>query len=488
MERINHAEKFSGMRVINGVATLPLDGLWRRVHDFPADQKLAEALEYSGCTFYDQDKQFVKESSVAITGLGGMCIAYEEESDNATASRMEAAIDSSRLMMASSAAFSYLNKSNMEIPDLYSKVIELGHFSVGHTVYVNFVMAGISEGVELELSLQRDIVHLSKLTNTRTSVQNNPPIVVSDQAQIPTISKLYEQIKTAVADLRTDNSGDELELLNGFYPVNKATIIMCSGNLSNLKKLTGLREDPGKEAEFKRVLTKLHYQLELLWPEYFKKRNGEFMSDNNDYFADRLLSKLDSTDPIYAAFEAQDVSRSVGFDFDNFQSVVPRALDEIRETKEAEAEGEKGHEHFADEIADIMFSLVNLARHAGVRELPELKDVERVTEQVTSKDTIAIVDSIADGINRVAKLEKAGSEHFLASMNDLFMSGIANCLALSKSHGFNPGTSLKENVRKYLVRCQAIEQLASQEGKQWADLAANNEIVDYWKRAKILLN
>ena len=64
---------------------------------------------------------------------------------------------------------------------------------------------------------------------------------------------------------------------------------------------------------------------------------------DNDYFADRLLSKLEVTDPIFAAYEAQDVSRDVGFDFANFQDVVPRALDEIRETKEAyEEEGSEG--------------------------------------------------------------------------------------------------------------------------------------------------
>ena len=57
------------------------------------------------------------------------------------------------------------------------------------------------------------------------------------------------------------------------------------------------------------------------------------MTPKNDYFADRLLTKLYKADPVYAAFEAQDVSSDVGFDFDNFQDVVPRALDEIRETK-----------------------------------------------------------------------------------------------------------------------------------------------------------
>lgn len=210
---------------------------------------------------------------------------------------------------------------------------------------------------------------------------------------------------------------------------------------------------------------------------------------NNDYFAKELLAKLPEADPIFAAYEAQDVSREVGFDFASFSDVVPRALDEIRETKEAYQEGPEGREHFGDEIADIMFSFVNLARHAGVKTLPEYGFFEEQLKTFSLDDQSVedIVDGIAAQISTLA--EKAEStpdkleEVALAAFND----GVLVASALAVREGFNPETLLQENVRKYLVRCEAIEQLAAEDVKTWADLAREKEIITYWKRAKTLL-
>jgi uncharacterized protein YabN with tetrapyrrole methylase and pyrophosphatase domain len=220
-----------------------------------------------------------------------------------------------------------------------------------------------------------------------------------------------------------------------------------------------------------------------------ERLTGEQAPMNSDFFADRLLDKLDVTGPVFAAYEAQDVSRDVGFDFADFQDVVPRALDEIRETKEAfEEEGPEGHEHFGDEIADIMFSLVNLARHAGMQDLPEIEVAVSDAEKLPTEgvDTLELIDSIGANISAVAEAGPA-SEDFMDKMNELFRTGMADAALLAKLNGFEAPSLLRENVRKYLIRCQAIEQLAAEDGKQWADLSANNEIIAYWKRAKTLL-
>ncbi len=217
---------------------------------------------------------------------------------------------------------------------------------------------------------------------------------------------------------------------------------------------------------------------------------GEQYMGSNDYFANQLIEKLDRTDPIYAAYEAQAVSRNVGFDFQDFQDVVPRALDEIRETKEAfTEEGAEGREHFGDEIADIMFSLINLARHAGISEMPTL---EQVTSTVDTGETIEIdtellVDHIGEEISRVATYTMEDPDVLRDSMSDLLQHGMSDAVRLALAHGFEPKELLTENVRKYLIRCQAIETLAAEDNKNWADLATNNEIVSYWKKAKILL-
>ena len=215
------------------------------------------------------------------------------------------------------------------------------------------------------------------------------------------------------------------------------------------------------------------------------------MTPKNDYFADQLLVKLYKADPVYAAFEAQDVSSDVGFDFDNFQDVVPRALDEIRETKEAYHEkGPDAKEHFGDEIADIMFSIINLARHAGIRDLPTIESqIKKVTEDDSKDvDTITMINGIGALIEEASVVASENPEDTEKAAQELFEKGILDCIILAQNNNFNPEDLLRENVRKYLIRCQAIETLAFKDNKSWDDLARNNEIVKYWKKAKTITN
>ncbi len=222
-----------------------------------------------------------------------------------------------------------------------------------------------------------------------------------------------------------------------------------------------------------------------------QEENGETLRRNEreymtDYFADRLLLGLPDADPVQAAFDAQDISRAVGFDFKDFQDTVPRALDELRETREAFQEGPAGREHFGDEIADIMFSLVNLTRHAGNTELGNLD--EYADDANSANTTFELVDQIELGINKVAAIPVEQSDEIKAAMQSFFSEGMARAIKLAHINKFDPETILKSNVEKYLLRCKAIETLAAQDGKQWADLAREGEIVDYWKRAKTILS
>lgn len=290
-----------------------------------------------------------------------------------------------------------------------------------------------------------------------------------------------------------------MELANGYFPTNKATLMMISGDVSSLIKLISLKDDSDKEVELRNILESLHDQLKHLMPEISSKRKDNKSEPTkgesemkSDYFADRLLEKLESADPVFAAYEAQDVSHDVGFDFADFQDVVPRALDEVRETKEAfEEDGPEGREHYGDEIADIMFSLVNLARHGGISVMPR---IDEITDSVLTKpedkkdfDPMAAVDFIGKDIERVADGQKTDPDNFLADLEQLFIKGMQKSVVIATMADFDPATLLRENVRKYLVRCQAIETLAIEDGKSWADLSANNEIVSYWKKAKALL-
>ena len=221
-----------------------------------------------------------------------------------------------------------------------------------------------------------------------------------------------------------------------------------------------------------------------------KNANTNIKTTKDDYFAERLLAKLNSAEPVFAAYEAQAVSKEVGFDFADFQDVVPRALDEIREAKEAFAEeGKAGREHFGDEIADIMFSLINLARHAGISELPTINDLaDSLDDAGTDIDTIAVIDDIGSRISQVSKDASTNAEGLVSDMSILLVRGLEDTVLLATANGFDPVDLLCANVRKYLIRCQAIETLAADDNKSWADLASNNEIVYYWKKAKTILH
>jgi uncharacterized protein YabN with tetrapyrrole methylase and pyrophosphatase domain len=211
------------------------------------------------------------------------------------------------------------------------------------------------------------------------------------------------------------------------------------------------------------------------------------MTVKNDFYADRLLRKLDVSDPFYAAFEAQDVSRNVGFDFSSFQDVVDRALDEIRETKEAYFDsGEDAKAHFGDELADIMFSVINIYRHADLKDPPSLHVIrnDATKQRANDTETMQLIDDIGTLIKHTATIAENHPKDLQKSAQELFDTGTQNYIVLAQRNGFDPTVLLKENVRKYLLRCQAVEKLASEEHKCWADLAHNNEIVKYWQKAK----
>lgn len=262
----------AGLRIVNGVNVLPIDGLWKTLENIPTDEKISQALEYSGCKFHDNDRKLVHGNVLALVGVGGVAIAHEVDTNSEIETNLHGVINGAREMMGSAAAFSYLNSSERSIESLYKKVTSSGHLSITHTVQLNFILAGISEGTELELNLQRDLIHISKLTNTRTKVQNMPPIVVPNPENAKRTMALYQQINEVAAGFRTDESGDTLEFANSMYPINKATILMLSGDLSNLKKLAQIRNDAGKERELRGVAYSLYEQLSVLWPEIFKDK------------------------------------------------------------------------------------------------------------------------------------------------------------------------------------------------------------------------
>jgi hypothetical protein len=118
--------------------------------------------------------------------------------------------------------------------------------SVLHAATANVLLAGHSNAVEHELTSQRDLVHLSRLTVNRTKAQSDPPLRIADAALLPAAGEIMQVTRDRLRSA-DGGSADALEHRNALFPAAKASVILLSGTVRNLLKVaaTGL----GKEAE-----------------------------------------------------------------------------------------------------------------------------------------------------------------------------------------------------------------------------------------------
>lgn len=70
-------------------------------------------------------------------------------------------------------------------------------------------------------------------------------------------------------------------------------------------------------------------------------------------------------------------------------------------------------------------------------------------------------------------------EHYREELGDVFFALVNLC----RHSGVDPEALVKENVRKYLLRCDFIEEKLRSEGKRWRDLTLD-EIYQAWREAK----
>ncbi|MAT50579.1 MAG: nucleoside triphosphate pyrophosphohydrolase [Porticoccaceae bacterium] len=90
-----------------------------------------------------------------------------------------------------------------------------------------------------------------------------------------------------------------------------------------------------------------------------------------------LLADIPPSLPALArAQKVQKRAAKVGFDWQGLSQVVDKIDEEIEELKQALSQGSS--ENIADEIGDLLFTAVNLARHAGF-------DAESLMRQATGK-------------------------------------------------------------------------------------------------------
>lgn len=92
------------------------------------------------------------------------------------------------------------------------------------------------------------------------------------------------------------------------------------------------------------------------------KENIEGHKEKSNNFFEHIPSSLP---PLEEAYEIQKKLKKVGFDWPDADGVVAKIKEELRETEEAIEENDI--DHIEEEIGDLLFSIVNLARFLKIR-------------------------------------------------------------------------------------------------------------------------
>lgn len=92
------------------------------------------------------------------------------------------------------------------------------------------------------------------------------------------------------------------------------------------------------------------------------KENVEGHKEKSDDFFEHIPSSLP---PLEHAYEIQKKLKKVGFDWNDVQGVMDKIKEELNEVEQAIAENNE--DHIEEEIGDLLFSIVNLARFLKIR-------------------------------------------------------------------------------------------------------------------------
>lgn len=112
------------------------------------------------------------------------------------------------------------------------------------------------------------------------------------------------------------------------------------------------------------VFSNMHAETEAeglsLWNSI--KENVEGHKEKSEDFFSHIPASIP---PLEEAYEIQKKLRKVGFDWENTEGVISKIKEELNEVEEAIREDDR--DHTEEEIGDLLFSVVNLARYLSLR-------------------------------------------------------------------------------------------------------------------------
>ena len=95
-------------------------------------------------------------------------------------------------------------------------------------------------------------------------------------------------------------------------------------------------------------------------------RLAETLTGSDGRFVESVAAEFDNLSALDATYVLQKCSANVGFDFANIGLVVNKVQEEVREVLEAFEHRDTDPQHYAEELGDCVFALVNLCRPSGL--------------------------------------------------------------------------------------------------------------------------
>lgn len=251
--------------------SIDLPTLLESVQSLPIESRAKSLMLAMGCEAWEGCDRLIKGPSARLAAIGGLPIS----------ALMAAGLDAEKIAAlcrqsaGAAASMSYLSLPGGSAQSAYGKIaIGMGHGSCLHAVHVSVALAGISTAAENELNSQRDLIHLARLTESRTKAQSIPVLSCLDEAMIPQAQQALDQfdlLRGQALDESRMDAKDALESANNLAPAMRAGIVVASATLRSFQKLFDAISDPGKELEYRLALISMKEQLGQLWPELFVK-------------------------------------------------------------------------------------------------------------------------------------------------------------------------------------------------------------------------
>ena len=96
------------------------------------------------------------------------------------------------------------------------------------------------------------------------------------------------------------------------------------------------------------------------WDEIKAEEQAESLAQSTSPLSDRLTSKVRGMPALAGAMAISKQAAKAGFEWDDMAGVWEKVHEELDELKEAVASGDQGHAQ--EELGDLLFTLVNVAR------------------------------------------------------------------------------------------------------------------------------